>query len=321
MKRYLPLVVVGLIVTALAACQTGGAGLSDQDKTAIRKLDDDFIKAVTAEKPDWDTALAAYYAEDAKWMMSNMPAAEGRAAIKTAFSAWPPIKEFKLTEVSLDGAGDLAYRHYAYVMTTAVPGAPGAVIDKGKGIEVFKRQADGTWRVIRDVGNSDLPAPGLTIPTGAMATDASPEIKKLGDLVGRWQIDGKFQVDPKKPAEPLAMGLDCQWFAGGRQVVCLYSGTIAGAPLQETSTYSYNVATKSHEVYNVQSFGATLPGKVTIQPSTWTHLFDTRADGKPAKQRLTLTNMSSAGGDWKEEISVAGGAWTPTGGGKYAKAK
>jgi CheY-like chemotaxis protein len=41
---------------------------------------------LSAEKPDWDAALAAYYAEDAESMMPNMPAAEGRACIKAMFS-------------------------------------------------------------------------------------------------------------------------------------------------------------------------------------------------------------------------------------------
>ncbi|MBE3132020.1 MAG: DUF4440 domain-containing protein [Acidobacteria bacterium] len=320
MKKLLMLIVVGSICTAFVACQPGAAGLSDQDKAAIRQLDDDFIKMITAEKPDWDAALSAYYAEDAQSMMSNMPTAEGRAAIKAMFSQWPPIKDFKLTEVSLDGAGDLAYRHYTYVMTTAVPGSPGPVIDKGKGIEVFKKQADGTWRVIRDAGNSDLPVPGLTIPTATMAADASPEIKKLGDIVGRWQMDGTFQPDPKTPAGPVAVTLACDWFTGGRQVFCRMSGTLAGAPYEELYPYSYDPKAKAYALFSTVNDGTSAVQKLAIEPGTWIHTGDTQLGGKPAKVRFTLSNMSPAGGAWKYEISAAGGPWAVMGEGKYFKA-
>lgn len=321
MKRVLPFVLVAVLCALFVACQPGVTGLSDQDKAAIRQLDDNFIKMVTAEKPDWDTALSAYYAEDAKWMMANMPTAEGRAAIKAAFSQWPPIKDFKLTEVSLDGAGGLAYRHYASVMTTAVPESPGPVIDKGKGVEVFKKQADGTWRVIRDVGNSDLPVPGLTIPTGRMAANASPEIKKLSDIVGRWQIDGTFKPDPKSPAGPVALSLDCQWFASGLEVVCTYGGISAGQPYQEVNVYSYDAKTKTYSNYSVANLGGVAQAKLTIQPGTWVHVWDSSMEGKPAKARLTLTDMTPAGGNWKNEMSVAGGPWAVVAEGKYTKAK
>jgi len=301
------------------ACQPGAGGLSEQDKAAIRQLDEDWIKVVLSEKPDLDAKMPGYYAEDAKLMMANMPVAEGHAAIKAMFSQMPPLKDFKLTEVSLEGAGDLAYRHYTYIITMAVPGAPGAVTDKGKGIEVFKKQADGTWRVIRDIGNSDLPVPGIAIPTGVIAADASPEIRKLADIVGRWQMDGKIQPDPKKPAGPVAMTLACDWFTGGRQVFCRFSGTLAGTPFEEVFPYSYDPKTRAYAYYSVVSDGSTTPGKVAIQPGTWVHSSDAQVGGKPAKSRFTYSNMSPAGGAWRYEVSVAGGPWTVLGEGNYMK--
>jgi ketosteroid isomerase-like protein len=32
--------------------------------------------------------------------------------------------------------------------------------DRGKYVTVWRKQADGSWRVVRDVFNSDLPVPG-----------------------------------------------------------------------------------------------------------------------------------------------------------------
>ena len=320
MKKLLILVVVGSMCAAFAACQAGAGRLSDQDQAAIRKVVDDATKIATAQKADFAAYVRLYYTKDATALMPNSPPIQGQAAIQAMLASFPPISEFKADILDVDGRGDLAYVRGNYSMTTNPPGAP-ATTDKGKYIEVWKKQADGTWKVSYDSWSSDLPLPGLIVPTASMAPDASAEVKKLSDVVGRWQIDGTFQPDPKKPAGPLTMGLDCRWFAGGLQVVCLYSGTIAGAPLQETSTYSYNPATKTYMVYNVPSTGAASPGKVTIEPATWVHVFDTQAEGRPAKQRLTLTNVTPASGDWKEEISVAGGPWLNIGSGKYVKSK
>jgi hypothetical protein len=186
---------------------------------------------------------------------------------------------------------------------------------------VIKRQVDGTWRVIRDVGNSDLPSPGLTIPTAAMAADASPEVKKLGGIVGRWQIGGMAAMEPKAPPQPVTLSLDCQWFAGGREVVCAYTGVNAGQPYQESDIYSYDSRAKIYSVYSAMNPGGVMPGKMTIEPGTWSHVWDFQVGGKPARLRLVILNMTPEGGAWRNDISIAGGPWIPLGEGKYAKAK
>jgi ketosteroid isomerase-like protein len=47
-----------------------------------------------------------------------------------------------------------------YSMTTSAPKGKKPVTDKGKYVTVFRKQADGTWKVVADVTNSDLPAAG-----------------------------------------------------------------------------------------------------------------------------------------------------------------
>jgi ketosteroid isomerase-like protein len=56
-------------------------------------------------------------------------------------------------------SGDLAYTQGTYSMTMTDPeGIPAT--DKGKYLAVWKKQADGGWKVIEDIFNSDLPAGG-----------------------------------------------------------------------------------------------------------------------------------------------------------------
>ena len=84
---------------------------------------------------------------------------------------------------------------------------------------------------------------------------------------------------------------------------------------------SYNAKTKTYSDHSVGNLGAVDLAKVTIEPATWVHLSETTVEGKPAKSRMALTSMTPAGGNWKNEMSVAGGPWATIGEGKYAKAK
>jgi len=38
------------------------------------------------------------------------------------------------------------------------PKSGAAVKDKGKYLTVWKRQPDGTWKIVRDINNTDLPS-------------------------------------------------------------------------------------------------------------------------------------------------------------------
>jgi ketosteroid isomerase-like protein len=55
------------------------------------------------------------------------------------------------------GAGDLAYVRGRYTMTMAPPGGP-VMADSGKYLEIWRKQG-GSWKVTRDMFNSDVPLP------------------------------------------------------------------------------------------------------------------------------------------------------------------
>jgi len=44
-------------------------------------------------------------------------------------------------------------------VTLTPPGAAEPVGDRGKFVEIWKKQRDGSWRVVLEIFNSDLPAP------------------------------------------------------------------------------------------------------------------------------------------------------------------
>ena len=44
-------------------------------------------------------------------------------------------------------------------MTMTDPKAKKPVTDKGKYVTVYKKQADGSWKAVADIMNSDMPLP------------------------------------------------------------------------------------------------------------------------------------------------------------------
>ena len=152
MTRCFAFVGVLLLVASTGFSQT--AGLPDKDVAAIRAQTAEFAKGLNTA--DF-ASVAGLYAETATFMPPNQPVVSGRAAIEAWMKGFPPVKEFLLQIVEVDGAGDIAYSRGTYSMTIAPPGAPTPVKDAGKYIEVRRRQKDGSWKIVADIFNSDLP--------------------------------------------------------------------------------------------------------------------------------------------------------------------
>ncbi len=318
--RFMSLVLMGIVVFACATCQQR-AGLSEQDQTAIRKVCEEGVKMVIGPNVDWGAYVSLAYTEDAKVMVPGIPILEGREAIKTAFASMGVIQDEKLNTVSLEGRGDLAYEQGTYSQTFTPPGALAAVSDKGKYITVWKKQADGTWKAVRDIWNSDLPPAGLVLSTGAAKPDAGPELKRLGWLVGSWKLDGESKGSPLLPAGKISATLDGQWFSGGSQLVCLYNVMYPNGPAQELSVYGYDSEAKAYWNYDMDSTGLNSFGKVIIQETGWTHVWDFKVGGKSVKMRLVLFDITPNGCAWKNDYSMAGSPWTLFAEGKAIKVK
>ena len=154
--RTTPLAVIALAALA-AACQPATpAGLTDADRAAIDSAGQTFVKNVLAS--DYTALVKAYYADDAILLPPNMPAATGHAAIEAVLRTFPPITAFTIQQEELAGTGDLAYQRGRYRMTLAPPGMA-AIPDSGKYLEIWRKGADGTWKIVRDMFNSDVPLP------------------------------------------------------------------------------------------------------------------------------------------------------------------
>jgi ketosteroid isomerase-like protein len=124
---------------------------------ALRDLNEQWSKAAGAKDVD---KTVSYYADGAIVMPPNGPSATTKEAIRTLWKdllANPGAAiSWKTTKVEVAQSGDLGYTSGAYEFT--MNDATGkAVPDHGKYLEVWKKQADGKWKCVMDIWNSDLP--------------------------------------------------------------------------------------------------------------------------------------------------------------------
>ncbi len=151
----------------LGVLLSSATGQQDSDsramaEAAIRAADAAGLRAAQAK----DVAGAtANYADDASWLPPHAPIVQGRAAIRSAWEqllAIPGLKiDWQVTKVAISRAGDMAYTLYKYEMTMSGPdGVP--VTDRGKDMSVWEKQSDGTWKMVADTFNSDMPLPSPT---------------------------------------------------------------------------------------------------------------------------------------------------------------
>src|SRR5829696_7967143 len=152
------MLVVFLFLVSLAACQTGATSDTHAaDEAALRKLDDEWSKA--AGSRDVEKTIS-YYTDDAVVMPPNIPTLTGKEAIRSLWKSMLGSPSFsggwKATKVEVARSGDLAYVSGNYEFNEQDnSGKP--ITDKGKYLEIWRKQADGGWKCVADMFNSDLP--------------------------------------------------------------------------------------------------------------------------------------------------------------------
>jgi len=100
-----------------------------------------------------------FYTDNAAFMPPNAPMIQGKEALREFSKMWPPVTAFNLIVEDIDGRDDLAYIRGAYSQTIAIEGVPEPIQDKGKFLEIMRKQQDGAWLISVDMLNSDMPLP------------------------------------------------------------------------------------------------------------------------------------------------------------------
>ena len=117
---------------------------------------------------DWSAAAQAkdaekfgsVYADDAVLMLEDAPDLTGAAAIREGIKGMMQDPNFALSfeadSVVVARSGDLAYESGHYTMTLSDAKKKPAT-ETGHYVVVWQKQADGVWKVVRDVPVSDPP--------------------------------------------------------------------------------------------------------------------------------------------------------------------
>ncbi len=146
---------LALILMASSCSQPTPPDTRAADESAIRAADAQWAKMAAAKDVD---ATVSFYSEDASLLAPNAPIASDKQAIRAAWASLlgPDTSlAWQASKVEVSRSGDLAYVTGAYQLSMKdSQGKPAA--DRGKFVEVWKKQADGKWKTVADIFNSDL---------------------------------------------------------------------------------------------------------------------------------------------------------------------
>ncbi len=100
--------------------------------------------------------VASYYAPDAVLATPGRPAVRGGEAVSKAIRNDMADPNFKLSvsdwKTDVAASGDLAYRRVSLTVTCTNPQTKQAVQSEGTYLAVFRKQADGNWKIAEDFG-------------------------------------------------------------------------------------------------------------------------------------------------------------------------
>ena len=100
--------------------------------------------------------VASYYAPDAVLATPGRPAVRGGEAVSKAIRDDMADPNFKLSvsdgKTDVAASGDLAYRRVSLKVTYTNPQTNQAEHSAGTYLAVFRKQADGSWKLVEDFG-------------------------------------------------------------------------------------------------------------------------------------------------------------------------
>lgn len=143
-------------VTLTAACSQAPAPAPETDIAPINELRNQFLTAYNAGDA---AAVGALYADDAVYQPDHHAAVSGKAAITQYYQEAFGQAALNVTIVpgETERRGDMAHEHGTFTVTVTPKSGGNAMTDRGNYLVIFRRGADGSWKVVHDIDNSDHP--------------------------------------------------------------------------------------------------------------------------------------------------------------------
>ncbi len=119
-------------------------------------METDRAFAAMADAEGAPAAFAAYAAEDVRMFPEGGQPYGGRAQLIERFSKWPEGARLQWSPVEgiAGEAGDFGFTWGRYVFT-AVGEDGEEQIAHGKYVSIWRKEADGAWKFVADIGNSN----------------------------------------------------------------------------------------------------------------------------------------------------------------------
>jgi uncharacterized protein (TIGR02246 family) len=160
MKMLLiPITALALLAACTQAPPPAPPDTRAADEKAIRDQETAAAQAWTAKDVD---KIVALYADDATVMIPNVPVMASRQAIAAGFKQATADPNFSLTiqntSVEASKGGDLGFVRGTYMVHQTDPKTKKATMEKGNYVLVYKKQADGSWKIAADTAIPEAPA-------------------------------------------------------------------------------------------------------------------------------------------------------------------
>ncbi|MCA9310086.1 MAG: DUF4440 domain-containing protein [Phycisphaerales bacterium] len=144
------------LVSAGCACNGTCDDTAQATASAAAGAHEAYVDAINSND---GARIMAMLTDDIVFMPPNQPRLVGKDALAPWVDGYLQAyrTHWDKTVLEFVVSGRWAFEQYAY-QSTDTPRAGGDVLrDTGKGLIVYRRDADGVWRVARDAWNSDLP--------------------------------------------------------------------------------------------------------------------------------------------------------------------
>ncbi len=150
-----------ILCLAFFSCAPPQEEVDELDLTQVRKtIEAGNLKFTEGIRQGDSAALAASYTEDAIIMPPDADMIQGQRGIEEFWNGVIQMgaKDAVLTTVDLNGSGDFVYEIGKYNFTIQLEDQE-SMEAIGKYVVVWKKTADGTWKLHVDIWNSSMPPP------------------------------------------------------------------------------------------------------------------------------------------------------------------
>ena len=158
MKNLIALLFVLRISLAQFSCTRPETFDVAQVRKSIEEADAKFSEAIREGNV---AGAVAVYTDDATMVPPDGDVVKGKQAIEYLYKKFfqMGMKEIILTTIEVGGGGDTAYE-IGKSKVRIQPEGQAAMMDSTKYLVIWKRQANGTWKVHVDIWNVSVPMPG-----------------------------------------------------------------------------------------------------------------------------------------------------------------